>query len=112
MSPRTWRERIQDILEAMAEIETFTRGMDYETFQADEKTVRAVEMNFIIIGEAASQIPDEVEEAHPHIPWYLMRAMRNRLAHVYFSVDERLLWETVHDQLPELTPLLEKLLNS
>ena len=110
MSPRSWLERVQDILDAITEIQAFTHGMDYETFMNDGRTIRAVEMNLIIIGEAASAIPDEVVAAHSNIPWYLMRAMRNRLAHVYFSVDERLLWETVHDQLPELIPLLAGLI--
>jgi uncharacterized protein with HEPN domain len=68
-------------------------------------------MNLIIIGEAAGEIPDDVIESYPMIPWHLMRAMRNRLAHVYFSVDKDLLWETVHDQLPELVPLLEELIH-
>lgn len=109
MSPRTWQERIRDILDAIAEIHAFTHNMDFEKFQGDARTIRAVEMNLIIIGEAAGEIPEEVIEANPTIPWHLMRAMRNRLAHVYFSVDERLLWETVRDQLPELVPLLEAL---
>ncbi len=55
---------------------------------------------------------DEVEKAHPHVPWPLMRAMRNRLVHVYFSVDERLLWETVQNDLPVLVPALQSLLRS
>ena len=57
MSPRGWQDRIRDILDAIAEIRKFTRGMDYESFKVDDKAVRAVEMNFIIIGEAANQIP-------------------------------------------------------
>ena len=61
MSPRAWQDRIRDILDAIAEIETFTRGMDYEAFQEDDKSVRAVAMNFIIIGEAANQIPEEID---------------------------------------------------
>ena len=54
MSPRNWRDRIRDILDAIAEIQKFTRDMDYATFKEDDKCVRAVEMNFIIIGEAAN----------------------------------------------------------
>ena len=84
--------------------------MEFESFQTDEKTIRAVEMNLIIIGEAASQIPDEIQEDHPQVPWSLMRAMRNRMAHVYFSVDETLLWETATQQLDGLVPLLEEML--
>ncbi len=67
-------------------------------------------MNFIIIGEAASQIPDEVEEQYPEIPWHLMRAMRNRIVHAYFSVDQKLMWDTVQNDLPLLIPILKKLL--
>ena len=110
MSPRGWQDRVQDILEALSEIQSFTEGMDYETFKTDDKSIRAVEMNFIIIGEAASKIPDEIEEKYPDIPWALMRAMRNRIVHVYFNVDEKLMWDTVQNDLPPLVAELEKLL--
>jgi len=110
VSPRGWQDRIRDILAAIAEIQKFTKGMDFETFKNDEKTIRAVEMNFIIIGEAANQIPEEVEEKHTAIPWSLMRAMRNRIVHVYFNVDEKVMWDTVQNDLPPLGPELEKLL--
>lgn len=109
MSPRDWRERIQDILDAIVEIQTFTRGINYEAFREDNRSVRAVEMNFIIIGESANQIPEEIEEMHPEIPWDLMRAMRNRIVHVYFQVDEKLMWDTIQNDLPPLVNLLNKL---
>ena len=84
--------------------------MDFETFREDEKTIRAVEMNFTIIGESANQISDEVEEEYSHTPWHLMRAMRNRIVHVYFSVDNRLLWDTIQNDLPPLISELEKII--
>jgi uncharacterized protein with HEPN domain len=110
MSPRVWQERVRDILQAIQEIRKFTEGMNFEAFQNDDKTIRAVEMNLIIIGEAAGQIPEDVQEKYSQIPWSLMRAMRNRMAHVYFSVDERLLWKTVTEELDELVPVLEAIL--
>ena len=110
MSPRNWKDRVRDILDAIAEIQKFTLGMDYEDFREDDKSVRAVEMNFIIIGEAANQIPEEVEEQYTVIPWGLMRAMRNRIVHVYFRVDEKLMWDTIQNDLPPLIPELKKLL--
>ena len=84
--------------------------LDYDTFKEDDKSIRAVEMNFIIIGEAANQIPEEVEEKYATIPWSLMRAMRNRIVHVYFNVDEKLMWDTIQNDLPPLISELEKLL--
>ena len=110
MSPRGWQDRIRDILDAIAEIQKFTHGMDFETFKGDDKSIRAVEMNFIIIGEAANQIPEEIEEKYSVIPWHLMRAMRNRVVHAYFEVDEKLMWDTIQNDLPPLVPELEKLL--
>lgn len=41
----------------------------------------------------------------------MMRALRNRLVHVYFSIDPQIVWNTVQDDLPPLVPLLEKLLH-
>ncbi len=86
MSPRGWEERVQDILEAISEIQAFVANTGFEEFQDDLKTMRAVELDLIIIGKAANTIPEEVEEAHPEIAWYLMHGMRNRLVHTYFSV--------------------------
>lgn len=54
MSPRGWQDRVRDILDAIAEIQEYTRGMDFDIFKDDDKSIRAVEMNFIIIGEAAN----------------------------------------------------------
>ena len=68
MSPRNWRDRIRDILDAIAEIESFTRGMDYGSFSVDTKTLKAVELNLIVIGEAAGQIPSEVEDSIRRFP--------------------------------------------
>ena len=109
MSPRGWQDRIRDILDAIAEIQKFTHGMDFETFKGDDKSIRAVEMNFIIIGEAANQIPEEIEEKYSAIPWHLMRAMRNRIVHAYFEVDEKLMWDTIRNDLPPLISKLKKL---
>ena len=43
MSYRDWRERVQDILDAIAEIEAFSEDMDFESFCRDQRTVLAVE---------------------------------------------------------------------
>lgn len=111
MSSREWPERVRDIIDAIAEIQFFTKGMDLESFRADTKTVKAVELNFIIIGEAARAIPDSIQVANPDVPWQLMRSMRNRMVHLYFHIDPAILWKTTQDDLPQLLPHLEALLS-
>ncbi len=85
--------------------------MDLDAFGNDPRTIRAIELDFIIIGEAANAIPDEVAAQYAHIPWMIMKAMRNRLVHVYFSVAPQILWETIQQDLPPVKILLNQLLD-
>ena len=110
MSSREWRHRIEDILDAIAEIQSFVAGLTVEQFKTDTKTLKAVTADLMIIGEAANHVPDDVQEAHTDVPWLVMRAMRNRVVHVYFDIDPDILWDTVQDDLPRLVDPLKKLL--
>jgi uncharacterized protein with HEPN domain len=110
VSSRKWQRRIEDILDAIAEIQSFSAGMTVEQFKTDAKTLKAVAADLMIIGEAANHIPDDVQDAHNEVPWVLMRAMRNRMVHVYFDVDPDILWDTVHNDLPKLIDPLKRLL--
>ncbi len=111
MSPRRWRERIQDILDAIAEIRSFVAGMDFDRFRVDAKTLKAVGADLIIIGEATNHVPAEVQTNAADVPWHLMRAMRNRIVHVYFEMDPAILWDIVQQDLPALTGPLKALLD-
>ena len=110
MSPRDWERRIEDILEAIHEIQAFTDGMAYEEFQGDAKSRKAVGADLMIIGEAANNVPEQVRSANPQVPWHLMRAIRNRLIHVYFDIDAAILWQTAKEDLPALVEPLRHLL--
>jgi uncharacterized protein with HEPN domain len=102
--------RIQDILDAVAKIQRYTHGMTLEIFSADEKTVDAVVRNFILIGEAAGQVPEDLRDRHPNVPWPVMRNMRNVLTHVYFGVSLPILWQTISEDLLPLVPHLQSVL--
>ena len=112
MPPRSWRVRIEDILEAIDNIEHYVAGLDFDAFEADRKTVDAVERNLEIIGEATANLPDEVLARWPEVPWRYMKGVRNLLAHEYFVVDVGILWQTIQEDLPAITPLLHKVLAS
>ena len=111
MSPRSWQERIQDILEAVAEIQTFVAGLSRDQFLSDSKTIKAVVANLTIIGEAARHVPDSIVQAHSEIPWSLMTGMRNRIVHGYYQVDPTIVWDTCQNDLPALAAALPKVLD-
>jgi hypothetical protein len=108
---RKWKFRIRHILEAIEKINSYTRGMDLQTFAADHRTVDAVLRNFIIVGEAVAQIPREVRDAHLAVPWALMSGMRNVLVHDYDRIRADVVWMTIQHDLPGLVPLLEHVLS-
>ena len=109
--PRSdWRMRVQDILDALERISAYTRDMDADRFRADDRTVEAVCFAFIVIGEAAGHVPEEVRQRALAVPWTKMRGMRNIAAHEYFGIDRQLLWETArHDVAALVGPLRELL---
>ena len=84
--------------------------MTYEAFIADEIRVDATLRNIEIIGEAAGNLPDEVRAKASEIPWRLIGDMRNLLAHGYFSVSLRIVWDTATTQIEPLERAVRRLL--
>lgn len=64
-----------------------------------------------IVGEAANQVSDETRNAHPNIPWKDIIAMRHRLVHGYFDIDNEIVWNTVMEDLPSLISMLEPIVH-
>ena len=85
MSPREWRFLIDDIVEAIGKIQSYTDGMTPEQFAVDQRTLDAVVRNFIVIGEASGQTPAEIRHANSDVPWRLMSDMRNFAVHRYWG---------------------------
>ena len=55
MSPRTWLDRVRDILSCAKNIQEFTAGMMFPGFLEDPRTTRSVAFEFTTIGEAAPE---------------------------------------------------------
>jgi len=103
------KERLNDILDAIAKIERYAaRGQ--EAFEQDELIQTWILYHIQLIGEAAAQLGRAFHEAHPEIPWPQIVAMRNVLVHEYFGVDLHEVWKTVEKDLPSLKQQIETLL--
>jgi len=111
MTPRTYQDFLQDILDSIDNVESFTREMDFDRFIDDKKTYLAVTRALEIIGEATKNIPGAVRDRYPEIPWRKMAGLRDRLAHAYFGTDPEILWELIKKDLPPLKPLVKKVMS-
>ena len=93
---------LADIVEASDAIARFLTGVDNKAFLASDMIRSAVLQKLMVIGEAASKIPDTVRERHADVPWRRLVGLRNIGAHAYFTVR----WETAWLVATEEVPLL------
>ncbi|MBU2439860.1 DUF86 domain-containing protein [bacterium] len=89
MIKRDYGDYIQDILDSIIDIENFIKGMNFEEFTKDRKTINAVVRSIEIIGEATKKIPKSLRDKYPDIPWKKMAGMRDKLIHEYFTLTRR-----------------------
>lgn len=102
MTERQLSEVLQDILESIADIELFTAGVDFEAFQQNREKVLAVVKSIEILGEAVKQIPDDIRNRYPQIPWKAIAGMRDVLVHEYWGIDLNVVWATVQEGISPL----------
>jgi len=96
---------LQHILEAITNIQDYTKGMDLDAFMADRKTRDAVVRNLEVIGEACNNVTKNHKAfaaQHAEVPWGFAYEMRNALSHGYFTVDHGIVWQTIQQDLPKL----------
>jgi uncharacterized protein with HEPN domain len=101
---------VEDIIEAMNDAQTFVKNLDFDSFVKDKKTVYALNRALGIIGEATKQIPAQIRDRYPEIPWKKMAGMRDKVIHEYFGVDLKRVWSTVDKDIPRLRPMFEQIL--
>jgi len=100
---------LQNMIEAARHAQSYTDGIDISDFIKDAKTCDAVAMNLVVVGEIAANVVrnyPEFAKRHAHIPWEVIRGIRNRIAHGYFDIDFVIVWETVRFGLTDLLPQL------
>lgn len=114
MSPakREYILYLEDMLQSMERIEEYLGELDFQEFQLNHLVVDAIVRNFEIIGEAAKNVPQNVQENYTELPWRKMYALRNLIAHEYFGIDYEMIWEIAKNNLPQnkadLIKVLEK----
>ena len=95
----------------MEAAEKFVNNWTFEEFTDDLKTQFAVIRALEIIGEATKNIPSEVREKYPSVPWKDLAGIRDKLVHAYFGVNLEVVWLSVKEGIPETKPDIKRILN-
>jgi uncharacterized protein with HEPN domain len=107
---RNYTDYLRDILEYAEKAERFVEGLDFQAFERNEEKTLAVIRALEVIGEAARHIPGTLREKYADVPWEDMVGMRSKLIHDYFGVDLKVVWRTVHEDLPPLRDAVAQIL--
>ncbi len=86
------------------------KDVSWEKFDFDVQLQDSVIRRLEIIGGAVKNLPAEIKQLTPHIPWRDIADMRNVLIHEYFGIDKDLVWKVIKDELPPLKKEIKILL--
>lgn len=101
---------LNDILENIEKVEAFIAGMSLDNFLNDDKTAYATIRAIEIIGEAVKQIPEDIRQQYPNIPWREIGRMRDKLIHHYFNINLRIVWKTIQQDIEPLKTVVQQIL--
>ena len=93
---------LEDILESTDKIQNYAGDLSYEDILQDKMRIDAIVRNFEIIGEASGKIPQEVRDKFPSVEWRKISNFRNVLAHEYFGIKYKIMWDIIKNKLPQL----------
>jgi uncharacterized protein with HEPN domain len=104
------RAPLEDILEAIREIEGFASGRTLQDY-LDQGWLRfATQRGIEIVSGASRRVPADLKAEHAEVPWADIAGIGNILRHGYDSLDHRVIWGVVENDLPPLKAAVEAML--
>ena len=94
--------RLQDIIEYADNVSMLIEGYDFQKLVADKRTYFSVVKNIEVVGEAAYMLTKAFKRTHPEVPWKFIQGMRHFLVHDYATIDDKELYNTAINDIPEL----------
>ena len=71
---------------------------------------RAVILEIMTVGEAATKISAETKNRYPQIAWTQIAGTRHKIVHEYFQIDPEIIENIVENHLPDLRHHVESIL--
>lgn len=95
-------ERLKKIESYSQEAIQFVAEIELQTFLKDLKTIRAVTMTLVQIGELVYKLSEKIKNDYSEVPWRQIAGLRHRLVHDYDNTDYAAVWDIVQVNIPEL----------
>lgn len=106
------KQRIEHALDAVTEIENYTRNATFDLFLSDSMMRFACIKQLEIIGEACNHVDVATKDRFPEVEWREVVGLRHLLVHEYFGVDAALIWDIITSDIPTLKAQLTYVVNT
>ena len=93
---------LEHIIDAVNDIESFTKGLTKSKFLKNKLRQSAVIRQLEIIGEASKNLPENFREKYSEVEWKKIAGTRDKIIHHYFGIDLNTVWDIVKKDLPDL----------
>lgn len=92
---RDVRVDLERIVVCAERVIVYTAGCSFDEFVVNKLRYDATLRNLEIMGEAAKRVPESVRSRFLDLPWRDLTGFRDRLAHAYDALDDRVVWNAV-----------------
>lgn len=104
---KDWRVYAIHIMDAIDTINDYKSEVDSGQTRED-MAYDAIYRKLETLCEAAiDKIPDVIKSKHDDINWKAIGGMRVQLAHIYLSIDRKIINQTIEKDLPDLYKAME-----
>jgi uncharacterized protein with HEPN domain len=108
--PLDYLRHIQDECQYILSVtgNDFTKEHLFQSETLKRALVRSLE----IIGEATKKIPVDFKLKWNLISWKDMAGMRDRLIHDYMGINYAIVWDVIHNKIPELSNQISEVIKN
>lgn len=101
--PSDPRKLLYDVDMAAAAIREFCQDRSFQDYESDLMLRSACERQLEIIGEAMTRLRDGHADTFENVSeGPAIIGFRNRVIHGYDTVDSEIVWDIIHNKLPDL----------
>lgn len=101
---------LQHIIDEVNYILRKTGDLSYDSLIKDETLMRALLRSLEVIGEATKNISENFKRKYHDVNWREFAGLRDKLIHLYFGVNWKIVWDVVKTRIPELDVKLKSIL--
>ena len=101
---------LEHIIDAVKDIESFTRGLTKSQFLKNKLRQSAVIRQLEIIGEASKNLPENFREKYSEVEWKKIAGTRDKIIHHYFGIDLNTVWDILQEDIPDLKEKILKIM--